>query len=65
MVDSDKKTERATKVKRIMYMHICLYSLLVIGKMWIDYENDLRLEVYRAGCKGVGHYNEFEKNRYE
>jgi hypothetical protein len=37
-----------------MYYYISLYFALVIGKLFLDYNNDMRLEIYRLDCKGVG-----------
>lgn len=36
-----------------MYSYIGIYISLIIGKLFLDYDNDIRLETYRASCKGT------------
>lgn len=52
--DEEEKKERATKQFRIMYYYIGFYIAMLIGKLFLDYKNDIRLEIYRLPCKGVG-----------
>ena len=36
-----------------MYIYIGIYISVIIGKLFLDYENDHRLETYRYSCKGT------------
>lgn len=42
--DKDEKAKRATKLTRIMYYYIAIYSALVIVKLILDYNNDQRID---------------------
>ena len=36
-----------------MYIYISIYISVIIAKLFLEYDNDHRLETYRASCKGT------------
>jgi uncharacterized protein YacL len=49
----EDKIARAKYLSKIMYIYIGIYISLIIGKLFLDYDNDHRLEKYRYSCKGT------------
>ncbi len=47
------KIARAKFLSKIMYYYIGIYISVIIGKLFLDYDNDHRLEAYRSSCKGT------------
>ena len=44
-----------------MYFYIAIYISVIVGKLFLDIENDIRLETYRSSCKGTGAANAIQE----